>query len=44
LLALSILAGTAIGAWYREPSRGLVLGAAAGVAITILLWLRDRRR
>ena len=44
LLALSIIVGTIAGSVAGEPSMGFVVGAAAGVLIAVLLWLRDRKR
>ena len=44
ILALAILAGTLIGGIARQPSIGVVAGAAIGAAIAVGLWLIDRRR
>jgi membrane associated rhomboid family serine protease len=43
-IVLAIAIGTALGAAKGQPSAGIVGGTAVGVAIAILLWLRDRRR
>lgn len=43
-LALSIIAGTIIGALLHQPSLGLVIGTAVGTLIAIAVWLGDRRR
>lgn len=44
LLALAVVAGALIGAIYSQPTIGTLAGFAVGVAITIVLWLRERRR
>ena len=44
LLSLAILTGTTIGMFMRQPSAGVVGGAAVGVLIAIAYWLYDRRR
>jgi hypothetical protein len=44
LLAIAILAGAIIGMIAREPSAGVVGGAAIGILAALLYWLRDRRR
>jgi hypothetical protein len=44
IIAATILAGAITGVVYREPSIGILAGAAAGIAITLALYLRDRRR
>ena len=43
ILALTIIAGTAIGAVYGEPSAGLLAGVAIGVVISLAFWWNDRR-
>ena len=43
ILAASIVAGTVIGANRGQPSAGLVIGAAVGVVVALLIWWRDRR-
>lgn len=43
ILAGCIIAGAIGGVIVREPSIGLLVGTAAGVLISLLLWLRDRR-
>lgn len=43
IIALLILAGTIIGGLMGQPSIGLIAGAASGIAIAVLLYLRDRR-
>jgi uncharacterized membrane protein (UPF0136 family) len=44
LLALSIVAGTLIGGLRGQPSIGLLVGTAVGVAAAVALWLIDRTR
>lgn len=43
LLALSILAGTFIGAVYRQSSIGFLIGLFVGLALLLLVYLRNRR-
>jgi hypothetical protein len=43
-LALSILAGTVIGIFLKQPSRGFLIGLGVGLTVTIAVWLVDRRR
>lgn len=42
IIALLILAGTIGGGLLGQPSAGLLAGAALGVLIALLLWLRER--
>jgi uncharacterized BrkB/YihY/UPF0761 family membrane protein len=42
IIALLILVGTIGGGLMGQPSAGLLVGAAAGVLIALLLWLRER--
>lgn len=44
LMALSILAGAAIGMAYHQSTIGLLAGSAVGVGIAVLFWLVDRKR
>lgn len=44
ILALSILAGAIGGIILGQPSIGFLVGLAAGTAIALILWRRDRRR
>ena len=43
-LVLAIFTGVLIGAWFHQPSAGLVAGLAIGLVIAIAVWLVDRRR
>lgn len=42
-IIVCILAGSAAGFVYRQPTIGFFIGAAIGIAIAVALWLRDRR-
>lgn len=44
LLAVSIMAGTIIGGLLGQPSLGLLMGTAIGIAIGAAIWLVDRKR
>jgi hypothetical protein len=44
ILALSIIAGAVGGVIVGQPSAGFLLGLAAGVLVSILHWLNERRR
>ncbi len=44
ILAAAIIAGVIAGTVIGQPSIGFLAGTATGVAIALLLWLRDRRR
>ncbi len=43
-LAGAIIAGVIGGILLGQPSIGFLIGAASGVLIALLLWLRDRRQ
>lgn len=43
ILAASILIGALIGTNQGQPSAGIVIGAAIGLAIALFIWLRERR-
>ena len=43
-IVIAIAIGTAVGTAMGQSSLGLVAGIAAGSAIAVLLWLRDRKR
>jgi hypothetical protein len=42
IIAFLILGGAIGGGLLGQPSIGLLVGAAAGVLIAVLLWLRER--
>lgn len=44
LLAASIIAGVVGGSLVRQPSVGFLIGAAIGLVLLGLVWLKDRRR
>lgn len=44
IIAVTIMAGALVGARFGEPSAGVVIGTGLGVAITLGLYLYDRRR
>lgn len=44
IIAFSILAGAAIGIYFGQPSIGTLAGTVAGIAISVALYLYDRRR
>jgi hypothetical protein len=44
ILAAAIIAGVIAGIILGQPSIGFLAGAAIGILIALLLWLRDRRR
>ena len=44
LLAVSLLAGTIIGAGRGEASMGFVAGLGVGLALLLVIWLIDRIR
>ncbi|MEO6247481.1 MAG: hypothetical protein ABIO85_02705 [Sphingomicrobium sp.] len=43
-LMLAIIAGTAWGTTASQPMLGVLSGTGAGIAISVLIWLLDRRR
>jgi hypothetical protein len=44
LLAVSLLAGTILGAGRGQASIGFVAGLGVGLALLLLVWLIDRAR
>lgn len=44
LLALGAIIGAFAGGYQGQPSLGLVIGLAAGAALAIAAWVRDRAR
>jgi len=44
LLAVSLLAGTILGAGRGQASIGFVVGLGIGLALLLLVWLIDRAR
>lgn len=44
ILAISIIAGVVGGMIVNQASIGFLVGALAGVTVTVLHWLYDRRR
>jgi hypothetical protein len=44
LLAISLLAGTVLGAGRGQASIGFVAGLGVGLALLLAIWLLDRRR
>ena len=44
LLALGAIVGAMAGGYQGQPSLGLLIGLAAGTALAIAAWLRDRAR
>lgn len=44
IIAFLILGGAIVGGTMGQPSIGLLTGAALGILIAVLLWLRERGR
>lgn len=44
ILAFTIIAGAITGNHYGQPSLGTLIGTGIGVAITVALYLYDRRK
>jgi hypothetical protein len=44
ILAISILVGAVAGSIAGQPSIGFLAGLGAGIAISLIYWLSDRRR
>ncbi len=43
LIAIGTIGGAFIGAALGEATRGFLIGAGAGIALAIAIWLRNRR-
>ena len=43
IIALTVIGGAIVGVIEGQASIGLLGGLALGVAIALLMWLRDRR-
>lgn len=43
-LIIAILAGFAAGAYGGQPLLGSIAGTLVGIAIAVVVWLRDRNR
>ena len=43
IIAGAIIAGVVGGSILGQPSIGFLVGTAIGIAIALLIWLRDRR-
>lgn len=44
IIALLVLAGTIGGGLLGQPSIGLLAGLGTGIAIALLIWLKERGR
>ena len=44
LIALGAMGGAAVGFAVGEATPGFLVGAGGGVAVSVLIWLIDRRR
>jgi hypothetical protein len=44
IIAFLILGGAIVGGFMGQPSIGLLAGTGIGVAIALLLWLRERNK
>jgi len=44
LIAVGVMAGALLGFAAGEPTRGLLIGLAAGVALALAIWWRGRDR
>jgi hypothetical protein len=43
LIALGMIGGAAVGFAVGQATPGFMIGTALGIAVAILVWLRDRR-
>lgn len=41
-IVLSLMAGLVIGFLLRQPTIGFLVGTSVGIAIAVLIWMRDR--
>ena len=44
LIALGAIGGAAVGFLLGEATPGFLIGGGLGVAVSVAIWLRDRRR
>lgn len=44
LIALGALLGASIGFLVGQATPGFLIGSATGIALAVVIWLRDRRR
>lgn len=44
ILALTILGGTILGGMMGQPSIGLLVGTGLGIAVALLLWVKEREK
>lgn len=44
IIAALVLIGAVGGAFFGQSSAGMIGGAAIGIMLAVLLWLRERRR
>jgi hypothetical protein len=44
ILALTILGGTILGGLMGQPSIGLLAGTGLGIAVALLLWMKEREK
>lgn len=43
LIALCMLGGAAVGFAFGQATPGFLIGTTIGIAVAVLVWLRDRR-
>jgi hypothetical protein len=44
ILAIAIIVGAVAGTMVGQSSIGLLVGAATGILLAVLIWLNDRRK
>ncbi|MDQ2764213.1 MAG: hypothetical protein M3Y22_12270 [Pseudomonadota bacterium] len=44
LIAIGTMIGASIGFLYGQATPGFLIGAGAGIALAVAIWLIDRRR